>query len=301
MSTHRRPPATTSPHPPATDATTEALDATQAEYARMRLANLEQARTHLIQAYQSKLAEITTARTSLQTALNTTPAPTSLTPDAPPRPSLPPLSPEAPVYHASARRTHLTSVLGWLASTIAVTWSVTTPQYVFSVLPHVPLYPILLTIGLGLLMALITQWNDRATSRRAASAVGMLSALLVGAPFLATWIVCSWMAWPTWPAALAGLLGPSLLLLHAYHPTRLGTRHLDTAMIRFDDGPWAKLITGLTSLFFGYGSIILGVFLTSAVTRQPFGPLVVTHRAILVLIGTALSGGIFYGLHRSVE
>lgn len=177
----------------------------------------------------------------------------------------------------------------------------TTPQYVFSVLPHVPLYPILLTIGMGLLLGFVTRWNDPSAPRPAASAFGMLSALLVGTPFLVTWIVCSWMVFPTWPAAFAGLVGPSLLLLHAYRPTCLGTRLLDTATRWFLDGPWATAITGLSCLFFGYGSVILAVFLTTTVTQQPFGLTVVTNLGILVLLGASLSGGIFYGLRRSIK
>jgi hypothetical protein len=345
MSTHRPSSAITPPHPPASVAETEALDAIQVEYDVLheviafaqqlcdthqlphpvqnalitpyqtrrdalarhlqlpdpftRLADLEHARTNLIQTYQSKLAEITTARTSLQTAPDTTPIPRSPPQDSPALPSFPPLSPDTPVHHASTLRTPRTSVIGWLASTVAVTWSVTTPQYVFSVLPPVPMYPILLTIGLGLLMGLVTMWNDTSASRTAASAFGMLYALLVGIPFLATWLICSWTAIPTWPAALAGLLGPSLLLLHTYHPTRIGARYLDTAMIRFDDGPWATALMVLASLFDGYGSIILTVFLTTVVTHQPFSPTVVDNLGVLLLIGAALSSGIYRRLQHA--
>jgi hypothetical protein len=258
------------------------------------LADLEQARTHLIQTYESKLAEITITRTSLQTGLTSILA--SPAQDRSPLSSRPPLSPEAPVRRAVTFRKQLTSVIRWMASTFALTWSVTTPQYEFSVLPHVPLYPILLTIGLGLFVGLVTRWHDQATSRRAASVEGMLYALVVGVPFLATWIVCSRTALPTWPAALAGLVGPSLLLLHAYHPSRIGARILGTARIRFDEGPCATPLTILASLFHGYGSVILAVFLATTVTYQPFSPTVVAYLGGLILVGAALSSGLFYML-----
>jgi hypothetical protein len=185
-----------------------------------------------------------------------------------------------------------------MLSALIVTWSVVTPQYIFSVIPHVPLYPIILTIGLGLLMFLVSLWRHDPTAPHASGIFSMLYALLVGAPFLATWVLCSRAGFPTWPAAVAGLLGPTLVLVDTSRHPRPAARHRELIRVPVFLRYRSRVLWGLASLFYGYGSLILAVFLLTALTAQGFGPMVVTHRGALLLIGAALSSGIFRLLHR---
>ncbi len=97
---------------------------------------------------------------------------------------------------------------------------------------------------------------------------------------------------------MAGLLGPSLLLL--YTSSRRSHRRLrDT---QYGPRPPCLALSALAvlaSLFYGYGSLILAVFLVTAVTQQGFGPFIVMHLSTLLLLGAALSGGIYRVLHRA--
>ena len=266
-----------------------------------RLADLEQARIALIHEYQSHFDALRQQYRAIQ-ADDTAPTTSPTIPLSPPLPRLPALAPEAtdaPVQRLPATQPLLAPSLGWAASALIVTWSVATPQYVLSVIPHVPLQPLFLTLGLGLLLLRVTSWRRHPTAYRVAGVFSMLYALIVGAPFLLTWILCARAGAATWPAALVGLLGPSLLLIHRYRQTRSAARHPDAGRVARLTRRRVWVLTLPVSVFYGYGCTLLGAFLTTATTPHQFGPLVVTHLDLLLLLGAALSGGIFSALHRA--
>jgi hypothetical protein len=118
----------------------------------------------------------------------------------------------------------------------------------------------------------------------------MIYALLIGGPFLLTWIICSHAGAPTWPAAILSLLAPSLLLANNdFNDHRLcGSLHYPS-----------RILLGLVSLFFGYGSVILATAILALLTPLVFGPTIVTHFPPLLLVGAAISGGLYNAFHRS--
>ena len=268
-----------------------------------RLVDLEQARIALIQEYQSHFAALRQQYRAIQVDA-TAPTPSPVLPPSPLLPRLPALAPgetDAQVPRRPTTQTILASSLGWAAAAFIVTWSVTTPQYVLSVIPHVPLYPLFLSLGLGLLLLLVTAWRRHPPAYRDAGVFSMLYALSVGGPFLLTWILCAQADTATWPAALAGLLGPSLLLIHRYRQSQSAGHHPDGGRVARLAHRWARVLTLPVSLFYGYGCVLLGTFLTTVRTPHQFGPLVVTHLGLLLLLGAALSAGIFSALYRAPE
>lgn len=180
---------------------------------------------------------------------------------------------------------------GVLLTGVFVTWITVTPTYELGILPHVPLAPLLVTVGFGFLLVLLYQGIT--TDLSLAIMISMTYSALVWGPYIYLWVVCSLYSYPTWfaiiPAFIAplGLLGASI----ARRNSSLGSSDPLVALLT-SEGRLIWMFRVISSAFFAYGGIGLLIYLYAFIQGQGFGTILVTNWGLLLVIAGGITGGL---------
>jgi hypothetical protein len=192
------------------------------------------------------------------------------------------------------RQVSLDYVGGVGLATVYTVGSVMTPQYTFGISPHIPITAILFSAAVGVLLTLIYhQWGPR-RSWRMAVLLAFVSTALISGLFALSWYMLSRNGLPLWIAILVGHVPPLLLLLSAVQrfPTQDPGLSLLFQLLHLHPIIEYGLVM-LASLFFGYGTTLLGLFLYAQGTYQVFGRVALLNLSLTFLLGAMLAGGIF--------
>jgi hypothetical protein len=180
---------------------------------------------------------------------------------------------------------------GVLLTGVFVAWIMVTPTYELSILPHVPLEPLLVTVGFGFLLVLLYQGVT--TDLSLAVMIGMTYSALVWGPFIYLWVVCSLYSYPTWLAIIPAFIAP-LGLLGASIGRRHSSVDLSDPLITMlsSEGRLIWIFRVTSSAFFAYGGIGLLSYLYAYIQSQAFGAVLVTHWGLLLVIAGGITGGL---------
>jgi hypothetical protein len=154
-------------------------------------------------------------------------------------------------------------------------------------------------VAVGLLMTLIYYYGAAQRASATAMFLGFLWASLTTGPFILAWYLLSWQGYPLWPAIFAGYILPLLLLVTTIwqDPTPDFGLQLLARFPQLRQVIYLSLLL-LTSLYFGFGIPLLGVFIYAQVVHLSFGSVAIVHWSLIAIVGAMLSGGIFGLLHR---
>ena len=179
---------------------------------------------------------------------------------------------------------------GVLLTGVFVAWIMASPTYELGILPHVPLEPLLVTIGFGFLILLLYQGVTSDLSL--AVMIGMTYSALVWGPFIYLWAVCSLYNYPTWLAIIPPFIAP-LGLLGASIARRNSSLELSDPLTTLlsSEGRFIWMFRVISSAFFAYGGIGLLGYLYAFTQGQAFGTVLVTHWGLLLVIAGGITGG----------
>ena len=180
---------------------------------------------------------------------------------------------------------------GVLLTGVFVAWIAATPTNELSVLPHVPLEPLLVTVGFGFLLALLYQGVTADLSL--AIMIGMTYSALVWGPFIYLWVVCSLYRYPTWLAIIPAFIAP-LGLLGASIARRNSSMDSFDPLITMlsSEGRLIWMFRVISSAFFAYGGIGLLSYLYAFTQSQAFDTVLATHWGLLLVIASGITGGL---------
>jgi hypothetical protein len=262
------------------------------------LQTLEATRAHLIKSHQDRLQELTITIGDLKQRV------TEVVDDFQPQEE----SEATTIFETPSptRRQNLwqqysldpTYAWGCLLTCILVGWTVTTPQYVMSVLPNTPLTPIFLSVAFGILVAFGQLFKGFNRPKQRILQKGFLYSILVWGPFVTTWIVTSRIGLPVWLSAIPAISIPSVLLLLASQRNPSTDQTKDPLLVLIPLSSYHdSALTLLSSLFYGYGTLLLAIFMYTTVSGLSFGLLIITNIGVLLPFGAILAGGLFGYCH----
>lgn len=181
---------------------------------------------------------------------------------------------------------------GVLLTGVFVAWIMATPTYELGILPHVPLEPLLVTVGFGFLLLLLYQGVT--TDLSLATMIGMTYSALVWGPFIYLWVVCSLYNYPTWLAIIPTFIAPFGLLGVSIARRNASLDPSDPLVtLLSSEGRLIWMVRVISSAFFAYGGIGLLGYLYAFIQGQAFGIILVTHwRPLSVIAGGITCGWI---------
>jgi hypothetical protein len=180
---------------------------------------------------------------------------------------------------------------GVLLTGVFVAWITATPTYELGILPHVPLEPLLVSVGFGFLLMVLYQGVTANLSL--AIMIGMMYSALVWGPFVYLWVVCSLYGYPTWLAVIPAFFAP-LGLLGVSVVRRNSSWDVSDPLVAAlsSEGRLIWMFRVISSAFFAYGGIGLLSYLYAFTQGQAFGTVLVTHWGLLLVIAGGITGGL---------
>ena len=180
---------------------------------------------------------------------------------------------------------------GVLLTGVFIAWITATPTHELGILPHVPLEPLLVTVGFGFLLVLL--YRGVTTDLSVAVMIGMTYSALVWGPFIYLWVVCSLYSYPTWLAIIPAFIAPLGLLGASITRRRSPVNLSDPLVVMLSsEGRFIWMFRVISSAFFAYGGIGLLSYLYAFIQGQAFGSVLVTQWGLLLVIAGGITGGL---------
>jgi hypothetical protein len=178
-----------------------------------------------------------------------------------------------------------------LLTTVFGLWIFVTPPYELSILPNVPVAPLLIMVVFGLLLLLL--YNGVIGDVSLASVVGLIYTALVWGPFIYLWVICKMYEYPTWFALIPAYFAPlGLLAVSSARWLSASDQGDPLLVVASSGGKLLSIFRILAGVFFGYGSLVVLGYIYAFVQGQGFGEVMMTQWGLLVVIAGGMAGGL---------
>lgn len=176
-------------------------------------------------------------------------------------------------------------------TTVFGLWIYVTPPYELSILPNVPVAPLLIMVVFGLLLLLL--YHGIIGDVSIASVVGLIYTALVWGPFVYLWVICKMYGYPTWFALIPAYFAPlGLLGVSSARWISASDQGDPLLLVASSEGKLLSIFRIIASMFFVYGSLVVVGYIYAFVQGRGLGEVLVTQWGLLIVIAGGISGGL---------